>query len=678
VALDCLLDRLTEPEKAFVTGRLTAFAGLWHEKLIAVQIRDLPPHGGPVRAALLIGLVRIDIEKRWQRGQKVLVEAYLKNWPELGDADTVHLSVVLAEVAARRATGATVDLQELYGRFPKRAEELRQKLERTMVAGAGDTAGIAARATERSGPPAIVHLPEQFGRYRVLRLLGRGAMGAVYLAQDTQLHRHVALKVPHFGTGGPERRERFFREARSAAALSHPNLCPVYDAGEIDGTLFLTMGFVEGKPLAEATARGPLPLRQAALLARKLALALAEAHAQGVVHRDLKPANVMLNLRGEPVVMDFGLARIIEPNAERLTQEGDLLGTPAYMAPEQVNGDVQAQGPLTDVYSLGAVLYEMVSGQAPFSGPLARVLVQVVTAEPRAPSLLRQHVGPVLEAIIRKAMAKRSQDRFASMTDFAAALAGYLKQPASDLEDGSEEAQTVAQSAAPAKQGLRGRRGGTWLGLAALAALVLGGAGALTAWLVTRSKEPVVEAQEEPPAKAPEVPPARKEPKKTALAKPPKLPAGWIRFEPPEGRFSIGLPGQPTKTEDVVTFGKHRSTRQVFATADAQGRSYLVAYVDSPDVFPETNLDWLFAHFVKSTLAGYPNSKLRNQKRITLGEHKGLEIDIVGGPKTQPIRLVMRVYLVGNRIYQMMVGTPQEAFRREDVGPFLRSFQVVP
>jgi hypothetical protein len=507
-----LLDHLNEMDKALVTTRLAEFSARWHDKLLAAELRDLPPVGGPARAAVLIGLVRVDLEKRWQHGQKAKVEAYLKACPELGDADTVHLSVVLAEVEARQAAGGTVDFQELYERFPARATELRQKLEGTGEAAgetaagrltdvytalvrsweaASETAEAGASVKEKAGP---VHLPEQFGRYRILGPLGRGAMGAVYLAEDTQLRRRVALKVPHLGVvSGAEGRERFLREARSAAALSHPNICPVYDAGEIDGTLFLTLAYLEGRPLAEATARGPLPLRQAALLARKLALALAEAHAHGVVHRDLKPANVMLNLRGEPVVMDFGLARIVKQGDARLSQEGDLLGTPAYMAPEQVNGDVQAQGPLTDVYSLGAVLYEMVSGQAPFSGPLTKVLVQVANTEPRRPSALRSEVGPILDTIIRKAMAKRPEDRFTSMKDFAAALAGYLKQNTGDMEEPTEEAPTVAQprqARAPARRDEesereqeKGRSLGLWLWLGA-AALVL--AGALGAWALTR------------------------------------------------------------------------------------------------------------------------------------------------------------------------------------------------
>jgi predicted Ser/Thr protein kinase len=174
-------------------------------------------------------------------------------------------------------------------------------------------------------------LPASFGRYRVLKLLGKGGMGAVYLAQDTQLDRPVALKMPHFDSGdGPQVLERFFREARAAATLQHANICPLHDVGQIDGTPYLTIAYIEGKSLAAFAASRPLTSRQSALLVRKLALALQEAHKRGVIHRDLKPENVMIDRRGEPIIMDFGLARRTRGQDTRLTQQGSLLGTPAY------------------------------------------------------------------------------------------------------------------------------------------------------------------------------------------------------------------------------------------------------------------------------------------------------------------------------------------------------------
>jgi serine/threonine protein kinase len=185
-------------------------------------------------------------------------------------------------------------------------------------------------------------LPETFGRYQILRPLREGGMGAVYLARDTQLDRLVALKVPRLGDDdqlAPHDLKRFLREARSAAALLHPNLCPIFDVGEVGGTPYLTMAYIEGHPLSDLVKPfKPLSQRQAALIVQKLAQAVQAAHARGVIHRDLKPSNVMITARGEPVVMDFGLARRDQTVEARLTKPGTALGTPAYMSPEQIRG----------------------------------------------------------------------------------------------------------------------------------------------------------------------------------------------------------------------------------------------------------------------------------------------------------------------------------------------------
>ncbi|HEY1192382.1 MAG TPA: serine/threonine-protein kinase [Gemmata sp.] len=269
-----------------------------------------------------------------------------------------------------------------------------------------------------------------FGRYRIVRSLGQGGMGAVYLAEDSQLDRQVALKVPLFSTSDPGTLARFYREARAAATIDHPNICPVYDVGEQGGVHFVTMAFVEGRTLAELIRGGnPLPQRASAAVVRKIALALQEAHARGVIHRDLKPANIMINRRKEPVVMDFGLARRVDRD-EQLTRAGAPLGTPAYMPPEQVTGDPGATGPGSDVYSLGVILYQMLTGRLPFQGTVMSVLAQILTADPPAPSDLRPDIDPQLEAICRKAMAKAPGARYDSMAAFAADLTSYLRSEA--------------------------------------------------------------------------------------------------------------------------------------------------------------------------------------------------------------------------------------------------------
>ncbi len=274
--------------------------------------------------------------------------------------------------------------------------------------------------TQKSHPSANANpfpvLPAEFGRYRVLKLLGRGGMGAVYLADDTQLGRQVALKIPFFDAKeSPQRIERFAREARSAAVLAHPNICTVFDSGQIDGRPFITMALISGSPLETEIGRGPIAEPRAAEIAFQVAEALGYAHGKGTVHRDLKPANIMIAADGEPVVMDFGLAKQlleIDPNEAKLSRDGGLLGTPSYMSPEQVKGEIAAIGPATDIYSLGVVLFEMLTGSTPYSGSMGAVLGQILGAPVPPLSEFYADADPRLEVICRKAMAKDPSDRF--------------------------------------------------------------------------------------------------------------------------------------------------------------------------------------------------------------------------------------------------------------------------
>ncbi|HEV3263152.1 MAG TPA: serine/threonine-protein kinase [Gemmataceae bacterium] len=305
------------------------------------------------------------------------------------------------------------------------------------------TEGLAPSVSGPGARGLPNQLPAMFGRYRLVKLLGEGGMGAVYLAHDTQLDRPVALKVPFFGPGdGPEIMERFLREARAAATVQHANLCPVYDVGEIDGAKYLTMAFIEGRLLSDVIRAGskPLPPRQVAGLVRKLALALEEAHRRKVIHRDLKPANIMLTRRGEPVIMDFGLARRGGGKDARLTQAGAIMGTPAYMAPEQARGSLDEMGPGCDVYSLGVILYELLTGRLPFVGDTMAVLAQVLADEPEPPSVHRPDLDLRLQAVCLKAMAKKPGARYRTMGDFAAALTEYLKDTTEPTVAGADAA----------------------------------------------------------------------------------------------------------------------------------------------------------------------------------------------------------------------------------------------
>lgn len=296
------------------------------------------------------------------------------------------------------------------------------------------------------GPGNDTATTKNFGHYVIVKELGRGGMATVYLALDSRLQRKVALKVPHKSVAAdPEYRERFLREARSAATLSHPNICTIFEASEISGTPYMTMAFIEGKSLTDLVAEEhPLPVKRIANIVRRIAQAMEVAHRQKIVHRDLKPSNIMLDARKEPIVMDFGLARRNDSSEEAgLTQDGLLIGTPIYMAPEVAKYGARASGVLSDVYSLGTILYELLAGRPPYKGTVQAVLVQVMRGQPKPPSTYRDDIDSGIEAICLKAIAKDPAERFQSMGEFAGALKDYLQNPDSAVMSAVEVVESV-------------------------------------------------------------------------------------------------------------------------------------------------------------------------------------------------------------------------------------------
>jgi serine/threonine protein kinase len=267
------------------------------------------------------------------------------------------------------------------------------------------------------------NLPANFGRYRVLRRLGKGGMGAVYLAEDTNLrNRKTAIKLPTKKLDGASAM-RFQREAEATAVLDHPNICSVYDVGTIDGRHFLAMKYIEGRPLSDLVGKGKLwPDNSAIALVLKLAEALQYAHGMGVIHRDIKPANIMMAANDDPVLMDFGLAKF--EGDPSLTVAGTIFGTPHYMPIEQARGQIQKLGPHSDVYSLAVVLFQMLTGELPFVGNTPMQLYARLAVEKVPPiGMVLPGADPQLEAVLLKAMKKPRRERCATMREFADALA---------------------------------------------------------------------------------------------------------------------------------------------------------------------------------------------------------------------------------------------------------------
>jgi serine/threonine-protein kinase len=261
-------------------------------------------------------------------------------------------------------------------------------------------------------------------RYRVVRLLGEGGMASVFLARDLKHERDVAIKVLKPVLAEIIGKERFLAEIKTTATLRHPHILPLFDSGEADGLLYYVMPLAEGETLRSRLDReGKLPIAEALRIAGEIASALSYAHARGVIHRDIKPDNVLLE-GAHAVVADFGIARAVtSAGTERLTQTGMSMGTPAYMSPEQIAGDLELDA-RADQYSLACVVYEMLTGQPPFTGPGAAAIVrQHLTADPAPVSKLRADVPANAVAALSRALAKAATDRFATMAEFAEALA---------------------------------------------------------------------------------------------------------------------------------------------------------------------------------------------------------------------------------------------------------------
>jgi tetratricopeptide (TPR) repeat protein len=386
---------------------------------IADVMANIPPDVG--RRLVLRELIKIDLEYRWKSagtdpdGSKATASAvghlearprledYLHCYPELGSTEEVPADLIAEEYRARRLAGDRPELAEYQERFPRQAVALAELLGRVDAEIANETRSLRPELDD----------------FEVFEEIGRGGMGVVFRARQKSLARVVAVKVLALRTvAGTQELQRFRTEARLAAGLVHPNIVQIHAVGESDGRPFLCLEYVAGGSLAGRLARATLPPAEAAALIETLAHAIHHAHGKGVIHRDLKPANVLLTEDGTPKITDFGLARQMGSQGD--THSGAVVGTPSYMAPEQAAGKVRTVAQPADIYALGAILYEALTGRPPFKGAtMLETIQQVQEQDPVPPRRTHPGIPRDLETICLKCLEKEPPARYASAGELA-------------------------------------------------------------------------------------------------------------------------------------------------------------------------------------------------------------------------------------------------------------------
>jgi eukaryotic-like serine/threonine-protein kinase len=381
---------------------------------------------GELTPSQLAAVLRIDQRERWWLGQRARAMAYLNDHPALEAEPEAAIELIYGEFLLREELGESPSLDEYLLDYPRYAARLRSQVElHRALAG-----GTAARKESTFRPVYTYSQSTQnaarwpeLTNFVILEELGRGGMGVVYRARQRRPARTVALKMLLAGAcASPELLDRLRNEAEAVARMQHPHVVQIFEVTEHDGLTCLVLEYVAGGTLAQKIGGTPQPVNEGARLIETLARTMHQAHAQGIIHRDLKPANVLLSADGTPKITDFGLAKLSEGGLS-LTATGETLGTPSYIAPEQIDAR-SSVGPQADVYALGAILYELLTGRPPFRGESTQETIrQVIFDEPIPPSRLRPQLSRDLETICLKCLEKEPRRRYHS----AEVLAGELR-----------------------------------------------------------------------------------------------------------------------------------------------------------------------------------------------------------------------------------------------------------
>jgi WD40 repeat protein len=378
---------------------------------------------GAYRQAMLFELLHVDLEYRVAAGEMACVRHYLASLPELEQLPQVVVDLLVAEYVVRKQREPALAVDAFLAPFPSFATDFRVRLDEARGASTDPKPldeTVALSAPRTAGASSLPDIPG----HTLLERIGRGGMGVVYRAVHRELGRPVALKMMVAGShADDEDLARFRTEAKAVAQLDHPNIVTIYEVGEHQGLPYLSIEYCSGGSLDKPLRESPLPARRSAELVEALARAIAVAHRQGIIHRDLKPANVLLTANGTPKITDFGLAKRLDAGAG-YTQTASIVGTPSYMAPEQAAADHKLVGPAADIYALGAILYDCLTGRPPFKGAtVLETLDQVREHEPVAPRQFNPSIPADLETICLKCLRKLPAKRYAS----AEALADDLQ-----------------------------------------------------------------------------------------------------------------------------------------------------------------------------------------------------------------------------------------------------------